>query len=201
MTQEQEIIQCLAMLKLAYPRQELEEGTIDIYEMALCDIDPALLKTAVLQHIAASKWFPTVAELRESALGIVNYATGQVTAGEAWGELMAMFRRGYSHYRVPDFAEQPLIGKALAAIGGWGYLCASENTVADRARFIEVYNQLLRRQQDDAMMLPAVRTYAEQLAAGRINGSVAQLAARLMDWIPTGPEPATRQKNDRAKTD
>jgi hypothetical protein len=178
------IIDCLIMLKAAYPRMEwakdTAKDTMKVYEMALSDIDPALLKTAVLKHITTNKWFPTVAELRESAAAILAQASGLPSAYEAWGEVTRQMRlRG--RWRAPEL--DPMTKRAVDVIGGWPFLCASENVTADRARFIEAYSQLAKRQQDDAMMLPAVREYTAQLAdpEGWVNGQVAQLVAKLKD--------------------
>ena len=70
------IVKSLLLMKAAYPRQTLPEETIDLYTRALQDIEPRLLKTAVMQHIATSKWFPTIAELRGTAAALVARTRG-----------------------------------------------------------------------------------------------------------------------------
>lgn len=179
MSEPATIIDCLLLLKSAYPRQELTDQTIDVYEAALQDIDPGLLRAAVLHHVSTNKWFPTVAELRNAAANLVSRASGQLLPGEAWEQVVRKFRQGYSHSRVPEFDE--LTAKALGAIGGWHYLCYSDNIPADRARFIQAYEQYAKRAAEDAVMLPAVSDYVGQLADGSMTvaGRIGKLAARL----------------------
>jgi hypothetical protein len=132
----QHILEIWNLLTLQYPDygrgMSLEDSTtaLKLYARLLADIDPELLKAATLHHIATSKWFPKVSELREAALGLVTH--DELSAEEAWGEVkQAMHRYGY--YRLPEFT-QPLIEQAIKIIG-WRNLCASENEVADRAHF------------------------------------------------------------------
>lgn len=175
------ILQCLALLADAYPKHASEQfgpETQRVYELALADIDPALLKAATLAHIATGKWFPAVAELRQQAADLVQRSTGQMGAYEAWGELVKQLRRGYSIHRPPPLDE--LTRGALDAIGGWRWFCNSDNPAADRARFIQAYEQLLQRQTNDIMLLPGVVDYVKQLAApGEAQAAVRELAAKL----------------------
>lgn len=175
------ILECLQLLVAAYPRQELPNKTIDVYEAGLSDIDPSLLKAAVLQCISGSKWFPTIAELRQAAASLIGRANGEMLPGEAWEHVTRKFRQGYGHNRVPDFSDQPLVAKTLQAIGGWHYLCLSENVIADRARFLQIYEAYQQRQADDAMMLPVVNEFVAHLQAGNggVSPKVKLLAAKM----------------------
>ena len=122
-----------------------------MYRLALADIDPALLWTAVLQHISNSKWLPTIAELRQRADEIILEEAGHLAAPEAWGLLLREVRR-VGHWGAPDLP--PNARQALDAIGGWRALCMSENSAADRARFLEAYNLICQRQADKRRQFP-----------------------------------------------
>jgi hypothetical protein len=172
------ILQCLTLLTDNWPKEPFDEARQRIYELTLADIDPELLKAAVLACIATRTWFPQPAEIRQQAADLVQRATGQMNAYEAWGELVKSLGRGYSIHRRPPI--DALTERALDGIGGWRWFCNSDNPAADRARFVQAYEQLLARQTNDIMMLPSVVDYVQQLAAP--NGTqtaVRELAAKL----------------------
>ncbi len=58
----------MLVLDAAYPRkdQTLTPELLRVYRVSLADIPGDHLELAALRHIAASKFFPTVAELREA---------------------------------------------------------------------------------------------------------------------------------------
>jgi hypothetical protein len=151
----------------AYPRQEIGEGTIEVYRQTLADIPPEILKAAVLVHVARSQWFPAVAELRDAAAGLVERAMNIPSAFEAWDEVARLIRQVGS-WGTPAFSN-PLIGKAVAGVGGWLAICMSENQIADRARFFQVYEAYARREEDDHRMLPEVANVISKLAL-RLDG-------------------------------
>jgi hypothetical protein len=115
MEDELTILHCVIMLQAAYPRMQFGKESLKVYEMALADIEPKLLRTAVLRHISTSKWFPTIAELRQAATEIMLQTDGQLSAPEAWGELLREVRL-VGHWRRPRLG--PVVRRAVEAIGG-----------------------------------------------------------------------------------
>lgn len=173
------VVQVLNFLLDAYPDKEVSAETMRVYLACLQDVDPTLLKTAVIRHVASSKWFPTVSELRESATAIVMDATGDLDPNTAWGEVTKWFSK-CGRWGVPQFTS-PVITQAVAAIGGWMYLCNSENLAADRARFIQAYTTYQTRRANDVQMLPAVQEYTTLLKgaiqdAGNVHQAITQVA-------------------------
>lgn len=160
-----DIAQIINFLIHAYPRQEIAEGTIKVYKETLRDIDPDLLKSAVLKHISKSPWFPSVSELRDCAASLIEQANGEPDAFTAWAEVMQQIRHVGS-WGEPTFSN-PRIDKAVRGIGGWRELCLSENTIADRARFVEAYNTYQTRDKDDRRMLPAIFQAISALAESK----------------------------------
>jgi hypothetical protein len=65
-----------------------------------------------------------------------------------------LFRDG-KHYRRKPLP--PIIQRAVDGIGGVDMLSMSENETADRARFVDAYNNLMGRMRHQATMLPEVR--------------------------------------------
>jgi hypothetical protein len=159
-------LDCIILLKSAYPRQTFGPETVRVYQMTLSEINPELLQAAVLKHISTSKWFPTVAEIRAAVVEIVLQTANQPTALEAWGIVIKEIRR-VGHWRRPDLP--PAILKAVNDIGGWRQLCMSENNTADRARFVEAYTSRQQRLAHRLQQLPAVTAVEEKLAAQQDN--------------------------------
>lgn len=89
--------------------------------------------------------------------------------GEAWGDVLMAVRR-YGVHRSPEFADQ-LVARAVAAMG-WAAICNSEHQVSDRARFIELYDQLARSTSE-------ARNVASLPAAQRLASMAGELARQL----------------------
>jgi len=168
------ISRMMVVLSAAYPRHEVTADTGRVYAELLHDIPDDVLLAAAKQNATTSKWFPSVAELREAAGNIVALSRGIRTAEEAWLQVQAAMREygwygqsdGAGGWCVPRMLSE-LERKAVDALGGWKLLCHSENAPADRAHFLRIYDNLLKREQEKATMLPAVRETVERLVEGR----------------------------------
>lgn len=166
-----------ALLTAAYPQapQATNRETAALYARTLADLPADLLEAAVLSAIGACKFFPTVAELRDLAFSAVERAGNLPAPSEAWGDVMdAVSAIGY--YRTPNWKVEA-IAEAVRAIGGWEMLCQSENSVADRARFIEAYGAIVQRARTDARQLPQVREALSRLTSSPRAENVRQLLA------------------------
>lgn len=167
MATNEEIARVLEVLMSAYPSwgESLGskiDGTLEVYRLSLMDIDGKLLEASALQHIGASKWFPSISELREAALSIINH--GDESAEEAWGEVKRAIRI-YGSYREPVFQNIRIL--QAVKIMGWIPLCMSENEVADRAHFFKVYQSLQNRDRYDEIALPEVKQAIERIAESK----------------------------------
>jgi hypothetical protein len=179
----EEITKVFGALSLSYPNYIKDadaKNTITIYAELLADIPGDVLRAAAKQHIASSKFFPTIAELRQLALSIAIAALPERTGVEAWGLVVDTFASGgYYRYEdghdvTPEF-DDPLITATVKGMGGYWHLygCIRDphgNPAADRARFIDCYEALKRRQRDDAMLLPGTVALRQQIAAAH-NGN------------------------------
>ena len=147
---------------------QLEEQ-LQVWYAILGDIDAELLRAAALQHMAGSKWFPTVAELREIAAALL--VERPATAMEAWGTVVETFadlrfyRYAEGYHEFPTF-ENPITARVVTAMG-WTRLKESEDYTADRARFLQAYDTLAERARTDALILPQVRALGEQRRLNR----------------------------------
>ncbi|NDO45988.1 replicative helicase loader/inhibitor [Clostridium sp. MD294] len=165
MTRE-EIVQVLAVLKANYSgalkdmtRQEAE-GKINIWITMFADTDREIMNLAVQKIIATSKYFPTVAEVREV---IAEINTGCVLdGGAAWGEVITAIRN-YGQYRELQALESMSdMTKTVVQRMGWRDLCLSEDTEIDRAHFLKIYQAEEKRQKQKNVLPLETRQKIEQ---------------------------------------
>lgn len=165
-----QVAKLVAVLLSAYPHVRTNEGTSMAYERMLADLDHGAAQAAIERLLSSCKFLPTIAEIRETALAIT--VGEQKPGGEAWGSVLrAMKREGA--YRSPgiDFVFADSVTAECVAALDWKELCLSENTVADRARFIELYDRLAvqsrRRELSDG--LPAMQRFKASEAQKRLE--------------------------------
>jgi hypothetical protein len=153
MATNQEIEKALRVLSAAYPRFELPEATISIYQRLLSDLDFDLLKAATLQCASMCTFFPTVAEIRNAAVEVITMSEGIPSASEAWGEIVRMMGT-VGRGKYPQFSH-PFIEQVVDDFG-WSCLCLSENAISDRARVIDAYEKIVKKSLREKQMLPEV---------------------------------------------
>lgn len=105
-----------------------------MYAEALADLDPQAVDAAVASVIKSSRFFPTIAEIRER---VGERTLGLPTPAEAW-----MLACGDMTWPEPC----PLVRKAKQAVGGEWAFRTSENPTALRAQFLRIYEDLRDRQ-------------------------------------------------------
>jgi hypothetical protein len=155
-----EVIQALHYMACAYPNFVLTDGTIKVYVEHLADIPLDQLQRVVRRAIDASEWFPTVSKLRELFALDVAGQNHTPSSFEAWGEVTQLMAE-VGHLKQPEFSH-PLIDKVVDNLG-WVTLCMSDNPVADRARFIQAYEQAIGEALTQARYIPSVRSGKMQL--------------------------------------
>lgn len=163
----------LGMLFTSYPAfakkmsgQERKD-MFRVYHLILGDLDADLLLKAALGLVGTNTFYPAAGELRRAYFDLVDAANNIPDAYQAWAEVLALFRRGYSRMHPPtnESVTHPRVLAALEGIGGWRALCVSDNSVADRARYIQAYETYTKREQATARMLPGVMETARALVA------------------------------------
>ena len=152
-------LQIIGVLTAAYPRTDIQEETVEIFSRFLLDLPYEVGQMAALKLIGESKWFPSVAELRQGAIEVAS--TNQLpSAAEAWGEVKNQMRfTGY--YGTPSFSHS-LITKTVEAFG-WQGLCVSENIIADRAHFLKIYESYRTRELREAVEIPEIRALRDKV--------------------------------------
>ena len=140
----------------------------------------------VLDDIAATDALPALKRVLAEGDGKIP-APGQIRkivdmaahgrkrhGGDAWGDVLREIGRT-GRYRSPQFADA-VTARAVARLG-WRELCDSDNAVADRARFVQLYDQLATEAVSDRAVasLPGVaRPALPPSAAHELVGAVAK---------------------------
>lgn len=153
---EDQVLEIVARIKDAYPRQVVGLGTLAVYSQMLGDLPYAAANNAVRDLLASSRFFPTIAEIRER---VVALRLDAPAPEQAWGEVVTAF--GYpGRTRTPKWPH-PLIGKAVDCLG-WQEMCDSDNHESTRARFIEAYASISRRQMHEAQVEGVLPPFEER---------------------------------------
>jgi hypothetical protein len=161
---------------------ERAEAMIDSWKALLEDVPYEPAAAAVRVLLQTRTWMPSVADIRAT---VAELAAGPVKSGaEAWGSVMKAIGR-HGSYRKPgvDFTfDDPATARCVAALG-WEELCLSENSVSDRARFIEAYDKIAaqQRKEDTSPLLAAARDARAALGA---NSGPTPIAA-LLPKVPS----------------
>lgn len=166
--EKQRIQYRLAPLAAMFPNWKPDDLTIEAYVVALVDIDPLSLEASILHLLSQPRDFmPTAGTIRHVAFDLQAGNGGPPGAYEAWEIVGKAIKAGAGYPTVgvyPDPDVHPLVEKTVGYIGGWRHLAASENYIADRARFVDAYNQVREREVEQVRMLPQVREQLKILA-------------------------------------
>lgn len=118
--------EAIAVLLAAFPRHELQDPTVRLYGQKLGDIAPSLLEATIHRVVERSKFFPSIAELRETAAELAGLLPP--SAEEALAVVRradaeeAVWRRDGSYayterfWRWPDEVSPAVIGICQAVL-------------------------------------------------------------------------------------
>ena len=149
-----------AAIRTYYPRENIlpNEQAHDLWFRQLQDI-PYTAAVAILDRwVATNKWSPSIADIRDSMAEIQNGGPAD-DWGEAWDQAMTAIRRFGSYDEDGALASLPPLTRETVRRIGYKSLCWSENQVADRANFRQVYEILSKRKvETDKIPLPVRET-------------------------------------------
>lgn len=164
MADKKDIAAMIALLSAAYPNWNVSEYTVQVYYMDLKDIPYDELQIAA-QHCrseAGRKFAPSVGEIRGAVMELRRSSMNIPSAYEAWQDVLTQVNEVGS-YGTPKFKSE-ITEKVIKSLG-WRNLCMSENQTADRARFLQAFEQLSERAEKEMMLIPEVRGYLEMNGA------------------------------------
>lgn len=128
-----EVQKLVAMMAGVWDRPPVQPEKVEAYCFALADLDRELSREAVRSLMQTSRFFPTIAEIRERA---VKNRVNLPTPEEAWGIVRrAIGTVGW--YCIPEF-DCDEVQDAVRAIG-WQNMCVDDNEAATRARYIDAF--------------------------------------------------------------
>lgn len=149
----------LKQLFAVYPNAKVSEATIAMYVRILQDIPVEDLQVVVDQAICNSNGFlPDPGQLRRLYKSFTSI--GRQSYSEAWESVQRAIR-GVGPYGIPKFKNE--LTATVVRRMGWKELCASENQGNDLARFRDIYNDLVTREDYDQNLLPSTRELADKM--------------------------------------
>lgn len=149
-----------AAIRTYYPRENIlpNEQAHDLWFRQLQDIPFPVAEAILAKWVATNKWSPSIADIRDSMAEIQNGGPAD-DWGEAWDQAMTAIRRFGSYDEDGALASLPPLTRETVRRIGYKSLCWSENQVADRANFRQVYEILSKRKvETDKIPIPVRET-------------------------------------------
>ena len=147
------------------------EEALDVWYALLHDLDYQILSKALQQYMLTNKFKPTVAELREIYAELVSPVISD------WSESWEKVSKAIVHYgmyqektAMESFDE---VTREVIKRLGFQNICLSENIVADRARFAEIYQAIQRRKRTEVNIGSALPNLREM-----VQNRLAELAQK-----------------------
>jgi hypothetical protein len=131
---------------LAFPNMQDKafsaSGVAMLWQKLLNDIPYEVAEKAVSKVLMTSKFFPTVAEIREAVESLKEKQSALPSAEDAWEEVS----RKLDIYKTPTWSH-PAIARVVKLIG-FSNLCHSENIAIERGQFFKIYSAYEKREKD-----------------------------------------------------
>lgn len=153
-----ELARVVAEVNALWPQARWEADTIRAAEALLLDLNPGVALRAVHDLASEAREFappPGVIRRRTVELSDAPIGIHPPSEDEAMAEVYEQIRRT-GVYRVPTWSH-PAIGAVVQALGGWEFVCLTENQDALRAHFFRLYTLRAGRAKRLAVTTPAVR--------------------------------------------
>ena len=162
----------IARLMATYPNYRPVDETLaaEIWLEIVGYFPVELVKAALMQYASESHDFaPAPGTVREYAIKLQAKAAGVPTAAAALDEVLRMPASMESHEWVEEGRKNIILIRKLkfshsfvektARMMGWPRNFPSDNTTADRAQFLKIYESELKNALDAEYAPPAVRAY------------------------------------------
>jgi hypothetical protein len=161
-----EIINLLAIATANFPNLQTKDmqPTAVLWEKALKDLEYPTAEKALVKVLSTSKFFPTVADVREAAAQITNPRV--MDAMEAWGLIIKAIRK-FGMYRQKEGLESlPADVRAMAERFTWRELCLNENPDTLRAQFRMAWETQSKRENEMRQIPQNIRGLIEDTTKG-----------------------------------
>lgn len=151
-----EIAKLLTVIAANYPNFTVDEVKHALWSEMLADIDYPTANMAVKRHIATCRFAPTIAEIREQA--VIVAGCEEITAAEAWGELMQAVRRHGYYHESEGLASLSPETRRVAEMITWREINLNENLDVLRGQFLRMYQTVHERAKREAQLPEPWRT-------------------------------------------
>lgn len=189
MQTEKAIARTLVLFRATWPNHKFTKETAQVYKMVLQDVPGQIIQAAATQCLAECDFFPVPAEVRRRAVALMTPA--YPSEYEAWGEIERERRRVLAEgFQFSTRAEwsHAFIDEALQNLGGF-VVMFSEDSTANRMRFVEAYREVVRKDKAGRLLPPKVRELRDGMARALPAGDVGSASAiRKADLSVVGGE-------------
>jgi hypothetical protein len=161
-----EIINLLGIATANFPNLQQKEmkPTAILWEKALADLSYEVAEQSLIKVLSTSKFFPTVADIREAAAQITEPRT--IDAMEAWGLIGEAIRK-FGYYRQKEAMEfLPDDVREMVKRFTWRDLCLSENPETLRAQFRMAWETQSKRRNEMKAIPAQIRELIEDTSKG-----------------------------------
>lgn len=150
-------------LRTYYPKEKLlpNEQAMELWFNQLQDIPYKLAELTLNKWVATNKWSPTIADIREQALGITQGRAKEW--GEAWQDVLRAIHK-YGSYRELEALESlDETTRTVVKRLGFRNICLSEDIQVDRANFRMIYEQRQEREKQEAQVPQNIKALIAQM--------------------------------------
>ena len=162
---KQEFKSLARAIKTYYPRDSVlpNKEALQLWYEELKDLSYEAAAASLRVHVSTEKWPPTIAEIRANATTIVS-ADNNDQWSQAWECAKKAIKR-YGYYQETEGLESvdPLTRTVIKRLG-WKELCVSENEMADRANFRDIYKEVLSKKMKYTVLPGNLKTAIETMS-------------------------------------
>lgn len=167
-------------IKSYFPREKVmpTKESMTLWYEALKDLDFNMAMMAVKKHSLTSKWSPTIAEIRESAVSI---AEPEKSWSEGWEQVrLAIGRYGYCNEK-DALESMDAVTREAAKRLGWQTICTTEldDIHVLRANFRMIYEQIQESHEADAILPSDMKEQIDTARAEEVKRLTDDLADKL----------------------
>lgn len=159
-----EILELLSIATANFPNMQERDlrPTAVLWEKSLADIPYHVAEKAVITVLSTSKFFPTIAEIREAAAQLTQPRV--IDWSEAWGLITQAIRKHGFYDQEKGMASLPPDVRAMAKRFGWRELCLNTNPDTLRAQFRMAWETNAKREREYQQLPTQIREVIEGVA-------------------------------------
>ena len=143
------------------------EQALDVWYALLHDLDYQILSKVLQQYMLTNKFKPTVAELREIYTELVSPTISDWSKG--WEQVSKAIGHCGMYQGKAAMESFDEITREVVKRLGFQNICLSENIVADRARFAEIYQAIKKRKRTEVNVESALPNLWEMVQKQEID--------------------------------